>query len=94
MQERLGATDYTTILSEDDYLRNIGDYKAEYNQVLEQRGKDIDVVSRISRSFPADMQSKVKRRLRNIALQDGNIKQVKDKIKEFDFQNQILLFYI
>ena len=88
LQERLGATDYTTIFSEDDYLRNIGDYKAEYNQVLEQRGKDIDVVSRISRSFPADMQSKVKRRLRNIALQDGNIKQVKDKIKEFDFENQ------
>ena len=85
LQNRLNASSYEIIFSEDDYIKNIGNYIQEYRAILEQKEHNLEVIKDISRSFPIDIQRKVLNKMRNMILQDGNAKAAKERLKTFEF---------
>ena len=85
IEKRLNASSYEVIFSEDEYVKNIGNYISEYRKILKEKEHNLKVIEDISKYFPMDTQRKALNRMRSIILQDGNAKAVKEKLKTFKF---------
>ena len=85
IQDRLGASSYEIVFSENNYIRDVSKYISEYKGTLKQKKQDLDVITEIVKSFPTNLQNKVLRRMKNMVLQDGNTIAVKEKLKTFEF---------
>lgn len=85
IQNRLSATSYEIIFSENDYIKNIGKYLLEYRTILKNRKDNLDTISEISKSFPIDLRNKASRKMKTMLLQYGNAEEIKEKLNTFDF---------
>lgn len=85
IQNGLCASGYENIFSENNYIKDIGKYTAEYKATLKQEKKNLKIIEEIAKSFPIDMQSKALRRMRTAVLQDGNTSALKTKLRNFKF---------
>ena len=85
IQDRLNATSYETIFSEEDYLRSIGLYGFVYRGVLKKKEDLLEALQEIAKEFPKDLQESIYYRMKTIVLQDGNANVVRKKLMEFEF---------
>ena len=82
IQHKLGASSYKTIFGENEYLKNIGQYSNEYDEILKRKKALLDKIINITNLFPAELHSKVYNRMRTMIVQDGDDKDVMEKIKQ------------
>lgn len=82
IQETLNADSYDIIFSEDDYLKNIGKYRGQYNNIISERKEMLNKVEELVKYFPSDMQNKIARRIKSLILRNGNIDNVIKKLKQ------------
>ena len=82
IQNSLHATDYTVIFSENDYIKGIGRYFSEYSRILRERERDLNLIREMVQDVPIDLRKRVQRKMRTIALQNGGILGLKEKLEE------------
>lgn len=83
LQNKLGASSYQDIFSEADYLRDIGKYKSEYEQVLKTKKSLLSSIPEMIKDLPTAFQKKVSNKVKTIILQDGNADSAIEKLDSF-----------
>ena len=81
IQNSLQAT-HSTIFSERDYIKGIGKYFNEYRRILQDRERDLNEINKMVQEVPISLRKSVQHRMRTIALQNGGILGMKEKLKE------------
>ena len=77
--------DYSILFSENDYLKDIGNYNEMYNKNLKRRDEVLELIKQISMELPQNLQNKFYNRARTIIIQDGNTEAVIEKIKSIGY---------
>ena len=81
VQDALGASSHEKIFGEDNYLKDIGKYSKDYEEILKDKKVALDKIEGLANRFPANLQSKIHNRMRTMVLQDGNVDSVVEKLK-------------
>lgn len=82
IQNGLQATNYSTIFSESDYIKGIGKYLNEYRRILQERESDLNAIREMVEGVPINLRKRVQSKMRTIALQNGGILGLKEKLEE------------
>lgn len=72
IQRLLGADSYEVIFSENDYLKNIGEYIDAYENIMHERNKSELMIKKLVKSYPHEMQRKFFDGAIKMAWEDGN----------------------
>lgn len=82
IQNSLQATNYSTIFSESDYIKGIGRYLNEYRRILQERESDLNAIREMVGGVPINLRKRIQSKMRTIALQNGGILGLKEKLEE------------
>ena len=85
IQDKLEASSYEIIFSENDYIKNIGKYSSIYRKILKQKERNFEIATEITKRFPTNIKRKILNKMKNMISKDGNAKEVKEKLKIFEF---------
>lgn len=89
IQEKLRASDYETIFSESDYLKNIENYEEEYKSVLKKKDDLFNSAYQILEFFPKDKQDRIYDKMKSMILQDGNANSLRKNLRDISNINQL-----
>ena len=84
IQKKMNADSYGVIFSENDYLKDISSYYNEYMKIKEQQKKDFNEIDKLVKNYPINITPRMLRKIKSVALIDGNISRIKENFKEIN----------
>lgn len=85
VQSRLNVGSNEVIFGEENYIKSILDFVAEYDKNEKKKNELLDLAKEISKEFPENMQKRAQNKMRTLILQNGNADIVQEKLQKFDF---------